>query len=190
MSDCECDNCLKVLVDKQHSYEEMRKEMTEREKYRAHFKTFIRKIESAGFEIIGNGGFRDTYQRKGVVIKIPRNRDGEIDNIVESTAWHKYKSSVTSLGIYLAPCRILHNGCLMMATVKLLPNFESCPKWVKGMHDGWQVGTYKDRIVAYDYALEIAERTEWEDEWGFHSDFFQKEFVKKKLAFQRKRKVA
>lgn len=180
--DCNCEVCVKEWQREQKLLAEERKELSERERYIAHFKPFMERLAFLGFGELFGGGFRKGFIRDKIVIKVPRGRDGEIDNLVEARAWHKYKNNPTSLGFYLAPCRILENGCLMMVTVDTA--VRNHPEWVKKMHDGYQVGYYKERVVAYDYALEIPERVQWEDEWGFHSDFFQKEWVRKP-AFQR-----
>lgn len=45
------------------------------------------------------------------------------------------------------------------------------PDWSEKI-DGAQVGIYKGKYVAFDYALEIVERLQWEREWGKRSIFF------------------
>jgi len=131
-------------------------------------------IIDRGFKYIDSGSFRATYIRNGVVIKVPRNFDGEVDNMVEAAAWHKYKNNPTSQGIYLAPCRLLSNGCLMMMTVDLSQDYEFSiyTKWIDDV-EGYQVGIYRSRLVAYDYALDIPERIKWEEEWGVSSETYQ-----------------
>ncbi len=138
------------------------------------YDTFRSYLKSKGFEKIGNGSFRVTYRRGEIVIKVPRNVDGEIDNMVEAAGWRKYKSSPTDDGIPLAPCRLLVNGCLMMRKVDMTyidrshKNFQ----WVEKI-EGHQVGEYRGKLVAYDYALSLNEREEWEENWGVESQFYK-----------------
>ncbi len=139
------------------------------------YDAFRRHLESVGFHKVNYGSFRATYIRGKVVVKVPRNMDGEIDNRVEAAGWRKYKSNPTKDGILMAPCRLLPNGCLMMAAVEQCyvdPHEEGTKhSWVAHI-EGWQVGKYRGKIVAYDYALDIPERRQWEKEWGVESDFF------------------
>ncbi len=139
---------------------------------------FRQYIAEKGFSFIEAGSFRSTYIRKGAVIKVPRNKDGEVDNKVEAAAWRKYKNQPTDQGIYLAPCRLLSNGCLLMMTVDLSQDYEKdengCsvfPEWIYDI-EGYQVGMYHSKLVAYDYALDIPERIKWEKEWGTKSEYF------------------
>src|SRR5271167_1192860 len=78
---------------------------------------FVKHLQSAGFQYEGQGTFRIVYRRGMVVIKVPRNGDGIVDNRTEAAAWHKYKSRPTPKGYRLAPCRMLANGCQMMVAV-------------------------------------------------------------------------
>lgn len=135
-------------------------------------------IADKGFTYVECGSFRATYIRKGAVIKVPRNADGEVDNRVEAAAWHKYKNKPTSEGLYLAPCRLLSNGCLLMMTVDLSQDYEQdvggeidTPNWVYEV-EGYQVGMYHGKLVAYDYALDMPERIKWEEEWGVESETY------------------
>ena len=137
-------------------------------------------LEVLGFDQIGCGGFRLVYGRKKIVVKIPRYRDGIIDNRVEAAAWRKYKSRPTDMGVNLAPCRILSNNCLMMVAVNPLSYWaENMPKWA-ALIDNSQVGAYKGRIVAYDFALDINERIQLETEWNTPCEFFQKTWLPNK----------
>jgi hypothetical protein len=135
-----------------------------------------------GFSEIDSGSFRVAYGRKSVVIKVPMNEDGEIDNRVEAAAWRKYKNNPTDRGLYLAPCRLLPNGCLMMVQV----NFDYTPaeadeRWSAGHWsqkvESHQVGKYHGRIVAYDYALNVSERMAWEEEWEVVGHVFRRRFA-------------
>jgi hypothetical protein len=157
--------------------------LADAERYRIRFEPFRKHLESKEFEYLSRGGFRDTFRRKNIVIKIPRKKDGEIDNMVEAAGWRKYKNNPTDLGFHLAPCRILENGCLMMVYASSGMPHE---KWVESLHDGWQIGGYKGRVVVYDYALELSERAQWEEEWGLKSRFFQKEWLPFKPRLQKK----
>ena len=137
------------------------------------YTTFIRHIESLGFLFIGQGCFRQVFKRGKIVIKVPRNVDGVYDNRTEAAAWHKYKSNPTSKGYRLAPCRMLPNGCQMMVAVNMHydPDVLYHETWTHKIENS-QVGMYRDKTVAYDYALNIVERSEWEKEWGIRSVWF------------------
>lgn len=135
------------------------------------YEDFKKYLKTKGFSKVANGSFRVVYRRKNVVVKVPRNVDGEIDNMVEARAWQKYKSKPTDDNIPLAPCRLLPNGCLMMVSIDLVSLAYSRPDWVSKI-EGWQVGKYRGRLVAYDYALSINERSDWEKEWGVESEWF------------------
>ncbi len=131
---------------------------------------FIQYLQSKGFSYVSSGSFRQVYQCGDKVIKVPRYHDGLIDNMVEARAYKKYHSTPTPEGLVLAPCRLLKNGCLMMVFVQRWDLFER-PDWSDKI-DGGQVGLYKGKYVAFDYALEMVERFQWEKEWGMHSTFF------------------
>lgn len=136
------------------------------------FVQFEEYLKSRGFEYIGCGSFRRGFRRNKIIIKVPRNDDGLYDNRVEAAAWHKYKNQPSSQGIILAPCRLLSNGCLMMVRVeRKYFTEEAAPSWAKAV-EGWQVGTYRGRLVAFDFALDITEREEWELQWGVRSEFY------------------
>ncbi len=137
------------------------------------FDDFEEKILEAGFNFIGQGSFRQTFARGNVVIKIPKNQDGIIDNRVEAAAWKKYHKKPTTRKLRLAPCRLLPNGCLMMVKVKVKSGGKDFPKWLSEVQcDGRQGGLYKRRYVLYDYACDMPERHDWEKEWGVESEFF------------------
>lgn len=137
---------------------------------RESYMEFIQSIKDSGFSYLNSGSFRDVFQREDKVIKVPIYSDGLIDNMVEARAYKKYRNGPTSEGFMLAPCRLLPNGCLMMVFVKWWGMVER-PKWADSI-DGAQVGIYLNRYVAYDYALDIPERYEWEMEWNKRSCFF------------------
>lgn len=128
-------------------------------------------LDKLGFEYLSFGSFRSTYIRNRVVIKVPRNQDGIVDNIMEALAWKKYKSKPTDLGIHLAPCRLLPNNCLMMAAVDTEMDYDDKPAWAQ-LIDCKQVGRYRDKVVAFDFALDITERFVWEKEQKLRSRFF------------------
>lgn len=129
---------------------------------------FINHLYDVGFEEIDSGSFRTAFVRGNVVIKVPMSDEGLIDNMVEARGWKTYKHKATRNRIRLAPCRLLPNGALMM--VKVEPTSEG-PEWIKVV-DGEQVGLYKGRVVAYDYALDLVERFRWEREWKTQSELF------------------
>jgi hypothetical protein len=137
------------------------------------YESFVEDLKKAGFKYLSEGSFRTAYQRGEVVIKVPVTSDGILDNMVEAKAWKTYGKQPTSMGVHLAPCRLLPNGCLMMVFVRKW-NLLNKPGWAH-LVDGQQVGTYKGRAVAYDYALDLTERFMWEKEWKKFSTFFNSE---------------
>jgi hypothetical protein len=140
------------------------------------YRDFINRLEEKGFEYLSHGSFRRVWERGNIVVKVPDNHDGLIDNRVEAHAWRIYRNRPSKMGIVVAPCRLLPNGCLMM--VKVEDGFGSVPvpDW-SDMIDHDQVGVYKGRAVAYDAALDLHERLEWEKEWGVESIFFHSEYL-------------
>lgn len=133
--------------------------------------SFRKELSLSGFKRISSGSFRSAYRRKNVIIKIPFSVDGVIDNMMEAKAYKLYKNKPTSLGIFLAPCRLLSNYALMMPFVNRSWKVDQ-PDWVD-MVEGAQVGHYKDKLVAFDYALDLEERYAWEKESILQSEFFQ-----------------
>jgi len=141
-------------------------------------------LKDRGFKYVGCGMFRAVYMRGGVVVKVPHNKDGYIDNRTEAAAWKKYRNKPTSFGVYVAPCRLLDDGCLMMVSVDSENvDYGSLPAWARQI-DCSQVGMYKGNLVAYDFALDVIEREQWEKEWGTSSKFFHHNrlsYLKKKV---------
>jgi len=143
------------------------------------FLAFEQHLLTRGFREIGYGSFRRTFKRGKVVIKVPRCNDGANDNRVEAAAYRKYKNGPTSQGIFMAPCRILSNYCLMMVHVEGAYLYadeddgKKVPHWAK-LVEGRQCGYYHGRLVAYDFALDISEREEWEKSWGVRSEFYHR----------------
>ena len=134
---------------------------------------FKEDLLNKGFIKIGRGSFRTGYARKNIIIKVPHNVDGVIDNMVEACAWHKYKSQPTNRGLYLAPCRLLPNAALSMVKLDVTTS-RGWPAWTKNILDGKQCGWKKNKLYVYDYAIEIVERYEWEKQWNVQSYFFNK----------------
>ncbi len=136
------------------------------------YKIFKGSLQDRGFVYVNRGTFRETYVRKNLIIKVPRNHDGIVDNRVEDWAWHHYKSKPTNRGLYLAPCKLMANECLAMIRLDLA-GFD-CPKWVDFIWDGQQVGKHprNKTILVYDYACDIYERYELEAKWNVTSEFF------------------
>src|SRR5574337_559098 len=124
------------------------------------YKFFIKHLLKSGFKEIGSGSFRRAFTRGNIVIKVPLNEDGIIDNVVESKAWKTWRNGPATVHkFYLAPCRLLPNHALMMVKVDeecvdLEKWYRSLPDWINKI-DNLQVGFYKERFVAYDYALGI-----------------------------------
>jgi hypothetical protein len=139
-----------------------------------HYHQFISDLNSKGFEHIGNGSFREGFARKKIVIKVPRNWDGIIDNITEAFAYSKYRERPTSRNIYLAPCRLLPNLSLMMVKVNFYS--DETPFWTKNLIDG-QYGLYKKKFVSYDYAFEVVERFDIEKMLKVKSVAWHNEFA-------------
>ena len=146
---------------------------------RSRYYAFEAHLEKIGFEYLSCGSFRATYIRNQVVIKVPQNHDGVVDNVMEALAWKKYKSKATRLGSDLAPCRLLTNHCLMMVAVEQDIDHDDKPFWSSHI-DQKQVGSYKGRVVAYDFALDITERYLWEKEHKLRSEFFHDTWLSRK----------
>lgn len=140
--------------------------------FKDQYSEFTNHLEDIGFDYIGEGSFRSVYARGKVVIKVPINTDGLNDNRVEHLAYRRLFSKPSQDGIRCAPCRLLPNGCLMM--VRMEPIDIVYPTWAKKV-DGRQVGAYKGTVVAYDYALDLVERFEWEKQFKERSQFFHSE---------------
>jgi hypothetical protein len=125
---------------------------------------FVQKLSSKNFSYLGEGSTRIAYSRNNIVIKIPLNEVGLVDNLIEACAYRVYRNKPFSNGIIPAPNKYLKNGCLMMVKVDKpgMWNRNNCvPDWVYHV-DSVQAGIYKNRIVAYDYSLDIPERIQWE----------------------------
>lgn len=141
------------------------------------FRSFVEQLESKGFYYLGSGSFRKTWARKNVVVKIPSNLDGVVDNRVEASVWRRYRNQPNSFGYHFAPCRLLPNGCLMMVKVEWRDmRDEDRAEWIRFI-DSNQVGKYKGRVVAYDYALDVPERIQLEKDWGIESVFFHSRWL-------------
>lgn len=132
---------------------------------------FTKYLKSKGFEYYGQGDFREVYIRKNAVIKVPYNYDGIVDCLTEARAYKLYGNNPTVEGYVLAPCRLLPNGCLMMTRVEPIFDYDNFPSWAEEI-DNEQVGFFKERIVCYDYAINIGARFEWEKEWNCLPTFF------------------
>lgn len=130
-------------------------------------------LERLGFEYLDEGCFRRVFVRGKIVIKVPLNFDGEIDNLIEARAWHQFRNRPTPLGLRLAPCRLLPNNYLLMVKVRVLDDCDPLvPAWAEAV-DNYQVGVYRGKVVAFDYALNLRERFKWEDEMNIKSEFFR-----------------
>ncbi|CAB4196677.1 hypothetical protein UFOVP1290_197 [uncultured Caudovirales phage] len=163
-NDCSCSDC-----NEDENYDQ---------EFEDNFAKFVSYLESKGFYYIGAGSFRHVYCRNNVVIKIPRNFNGGVDNMMEAKAYKKYKNGPTNLGLYLAPCRLLTNGCLMMMKVNTFMIDGEYPDWANyDTVDSRQVGKYRNRIVAFDFALNLSERLAWENDAKIYDSFFQDEWI-------------
>lgn len=124
--------------------------------YFPHLLIWENKLESSGWKFIGKGRHRRVIRRKNVIIKIPYQPDGMKANEIEYNLYKNYRNDWDSEHhLYYAPCKLLLNGCLMMRYVKVIDN--DFPDWAARMIDGPQVGYYKNRIVAFDFADETDE---------------------------------
>jgi len=123
-------------------------------------------LKERGFKCIGGGAFRDGFRRGGVVIKIPANEMGFQDNITEAYAYRAFRNGADPrTQAIFAPCRLLHNGCLMMVYVDRVTYGPGLPKWVDYI-DAQQCGMYKGRLVAYDSGSDIAHLREKASRWA------------------------
>lgn len=166
------------FYEEEEDYEEEEEDPDQDDDTDLKYASFVERLEKAGFEHAGYGSFRQTFIRGNVVVKVPRNPDGIIDNMMEAKAWRKYRNKPTDQGIYLAPCRLLPNGALMMVAIEHLA-YDDKPHWSSHI-DCNQVGKYKDRFVAYDFALDLTERHKWEKELKVEPGFFQHTWLYRK----------
>ena len=144
------------------------------------YNPFVKKLISKGYSFLGSGSFREVYRKHNVIVKVPRCVDGVIDNIIEAKAYSVYRNKPTSLGLILAPAKLIINYCLMMPYLETNPDasnewLNSLPGWVANI-DNFQVGIRNNKLMAYDYALNMKERYQWEEELGIKSKFFNKEW--------------
>ena len=169
----ECDYC---CPDEDEDEDEDENETYCGEDVREKYASFVDHLRSVGFKDIDSGCFRTVMGRKHIVIKIPHNTDGIVDNRVEATAWRKYKNRKTDNGYFLAPCRLLANGCLLMMMVDTEWEPTKEDNWIYSI-DGAQAGRYHGRTVAYDYALNVSERVVWEEEWELYGNCFRNNWL-------------
>jgi hypothetical protein len=138
----------------------------------AKYDRFIEKLVKSGFMYVGSGSFRTAYVRNKIVIKVPANKDGIIDNRFEAAAWKIYRKK-RGEAIRLAPCRLLPNGCLMMVYASYDILKDKKPAWLKDVYDGGQGGKYRGKWVVYDYAVSLVElRVKLEKKWKVRSAWF------------------
>lgn len=116
------------------------------------------------FKQIGEGASRIGFQRDNIVIKVPWNNQGFIDNIIEAYAYRQYRNIANVYGIVFAPCRLLSNACLMMPYVVRM-SYDDLPRWAQRI-DGAQAGRYKGRVVAYDSAYDLRSLRKHAMEWA------------------------
>jgi hypothetical protein len=117
------------------------------------YKDFEETLRSKKFHHLGEGSYRRGWQRKNVVIKVPKCEVGYCDNILEAYAYRKYRKGPDYNDVVYAPCRLLPNGALLMTFVEFV-EYKQLPVWC-GYIDGMQCGNYHGRIVAYDAASDI-----------------------------------
>jgi len=117
-----------------------------------YFENFKEFLLEKGFAHIGSGHFRAGYRRKNIVIKVPENKFGFEDNILEAHAYKIYRNKPDKYGRVFAPARLLTNACVMMPFITKIDESETnLPKWCLEI-DNVQCGYYKDKIVVYDSA--------------------------------------
>lgn len=127
-----------------------------------------------GFKYFDFGSFRSVWSNKDYVIKIPVDKDGLLDNLMEAKAWKKYKNNPTNLGIVLAPCRLLSNFALLMPFINTCTYHQKeLIEWSDKV-DAQQIGMLNGRTVAYDFAHNLTERLTWETELGVSESWFRK----------------
>lgn len=117
------------------------------------YKKYEKLLLSKGWEYIDEGSARLGYRRGMTVIKIPKNRQGHVGNIVEAYAYRKYRNQPNDNGFVFAPCRLLPNVCLMMPFIQQASR-QDLPEWSKWI-DGDQCGYYNGRIVVYDSEVDV-----------------------------------
>jgi hypothetical protein len=119
-----------------------------------------------GFQYLGSGAFRSTFQRGKIVVKIPRSQCGVEDNVGEAYAYNRYRKEADERGTYYAPCRLLSNGCLMMVYVEKV-DWDTAirPQWID-LIDDYQCGYFHDRIVCYDSGCDIEHLWMEAMDWG------------------------
>jgi hypothetical protein len=105
---------------------------------------------------LGTGRHRRTiYIGNGFVRKFPTCESGERANEHERRMYVESWDTDDYFHQKLAPCRLLKDGSLIMRHVRcdfaLDFDWDSLPGWTHDI-DCQQVGYYKGRIVAYDYA--------------------------------------
>lgn len=144
-----------------------------------YYTKFTRELLWKGFLYSGSGSFRRGYERKNLIVKVPITRDGILDNYMEAKAWRKYKNNPTSLGILLAPCRLLSNYCLIMPRLERTYDTGNLPSWVDSV-DREQVGFRNGRVMAFDYAIDLQERLKWEMDLKIKNTFFQRTYINRK----------
>lgn len=129
-----------------------------------YFKEYQSSLLKRNFEKLGNGASRYGYKRGNIVIKVPYNHGGFVDNIMEAYVYRQHRNSPDQYGRFFAPCRLLSNACLMMVFIER-KSWGDLPDWAQGM-DGGQAGEYKGRLVSYDSAFDITNQRMSALEWA------------------------
>ena len=129
-----------------------------------YFKEYQSSLLKRNFEKLGNGTSRYGYKRGNIVIKVPYNHGGFVDNIMEAYVYRQHRNSPDQYGRFFAPCRLLSNACLMMVFIER-KSWGDLPDWAQGM-DGGQAGEYKGRLVSYDSAFDITNQRMSALEWA------------------------
>lgn len=101
------------------------------------------------YEFLGQGRTRKVFRRGNVVVKIPLNEKGFLDNAMEAGMYRKYgkKGDI----VPYARCRLTRAGFLVMEYVAPVARGFVAPDWA-GFVDCCQVGhNSKGELLAYDY---------------------------------------
>lgn len=125
-------------------------------------KIVILELEKRGFALsksVGRGRYGMINLKKNLVIKIPHNLRGIMDNISENNTFNKYLKNKNDY-IPLAHCKLFSFNksgfnLLLMEYLKPYNNIKDLPEWVRCV-DCFQVGyDVKGNLKSFDYAQEI-----------------------------------
>lgn len=100
-----------------------------------------------GHKFLGVGRNRIAFRRGDVVVKVPSNSAGHMDNYLEAARWRPWSAMGEA---QYARCRLLRNGWLVMVYAEPM-QIADMPDWADFV-DCRQVGrTRQGKVVAYDF---------------------------------------